>query len=211
MIDLDAMQAFVRDYLLRHEPPVVPGPNSWRKSAVARWEHTKRVLAMAQEIARGENADLDVITVATIFHDVAKLNTAQEDHAVCGANIARDYLIRAGLSTDWVERVCQIIVHHPAAHITPPPEMSLEVAVLRDADRLDETGALGIVWSAMNVGIIAPSYAQARERFSHVNVENAQEVVAHMLTPTGRRIAEQRWVFVVKFIAQLNQEMEVNH
>jgi uncharacterized protein len=71
-IDTDAMMAFVRAYLMRTEANAPEGRSAWRASGTARWEHTRRVLATAQEIARAEGADYDILTVAAIFHDVAK-------------------------------------------------------------------------------------------------------------------------------------------
>jgi len=114
-VDTDAMKAFVREYLTRNELET-EGPNAWRRNAAARWAHTLRVLATAQKIARAEGADYDVVTIAAISHDVAKLDSEQDEHAVRGAEIAREYLVRVGFSGDWIARVCQVIVNHPGAH-----------------------------------------------------------------------------------------------
>jgi uncharacterized protein len=200
------MMAFVRGYLTRSAPGDASGPSAWRRNGAARWAHTLRVLATAQKIARVENADSDIVTVAAIFHDVAKLNSEQEEHAERGAAIAQDYLTRAGFAADWIARVCRVIVNHPAALEFDAP-LPLEDRILRDADRLDEVGALGIVWTVMNVGLEAPSYAEVRARIAKYDRKTAECVVAKMMTRTGREFAEQRLKFVNDFITQLDEEM----
>jgi len=207
-LDVGAMRAFVREQLIRGAATFVQERSSWRASGEARWDHTRRVVKFAQEIARAEGADYGIVTVAGIFHDVAKLDSEQEAHAVRGAEIAREYLVREGFPADWIERVCQVIVHHPAKHVVPTEQMTLEVAVLRDADLLDETGALGILWTAMNAGgLNATSYADARKRIVKHDLDGCKRVIELMLTRTGRAIAEQRLAFVEAFIQQLDAEM----
>ena len=204
--DTDAMKAFVREYLARHEPRAANERNAWRQDGAARWAHTLRVLATAQKIGHAEGADYDVVTVAAIFHDVAKLDSEQDEHAVRGAEIARDYLTRAGFSADWIAGVCQTIVNHVAALEFGDNSLPLEDRVLRDADLLDEVGALGIVWTVMNAGIEAPSYAEARVRIAKYDRATTERAVAKMMTRAGRAIVEQRLRFVNDFIAQLDEE-----
>ena len=206
-IDTDAMKAFAREYLARHEPHAANGRNAWRQNGAARWAHTLRVLATAQKIARAEGADYDVVTVAAIFHDVAKLDSEQDEHALRGAEIARDYLTRAGFSADWIARACQTIVNHPAALEFGDKSLPLEDRILRDADLLDEVGALEIVWTVMNAGVEAPSYVEARTRIAEYDRKTAERTVAKMMTRAGRKLAEQRLKIVNDFIAQLDEEM----
>jgi uncharacterized protein len=203
-IETDTMKAFVRDYLTRNEPSAATGHNAWRRNGAARWAHTLRVLTTAQKIAR---AEYDVVMVAAIFHDVAKLDSEQDEHAERGAAIAREYLTRAGFPVDWIVRVCQTVINHVAA-LELEERLLLEDRVLRDADHLDEVGALGIVWTAMNTGIEAPSYAKARERFARYDRVTAERIIAQMMTRAGRAIAEKRLEFVNAFIAQLEDELD---
>jgi uncharacterized protein len=126
---------------------------------------------------------------------------------VRGAEIAREYLARAGFSGDWIARVCQVIVNHPAALTFPSDHLPMEDRVLRDADLLDEMGAIGIIWTAMNAGWLgATSYAETRERIVAHDRQGAEQVVARVLTRAGREIAEQRLAFINDFVAQLDDE-----
>lgn len=203
-IDFDAMKAFVRDYLVRAESKTISGHNAWRNTGLARWEHTQRVLTTSQKIARAENADYDLVTVAAIFHDVAKFSSTPEEHAARGAIIAAEYLARTGFLANWIKRVGEIISNHTCSSTE---KFQLEDCILRDADVLDEVGALSIVWTLMNTGIQTPSYTEARARILKHDRHSAERAVALMLTPTARAIAKERLTFVNNFIAQLEEEL----
>ncbi len=196
------MLAYVKAYMVQNEPSAPTGLDGWRRNSAARWEHTRRVLATAQKIARVEGANMDLVSVAAIFHDVAKLNSERDEHAARGAEIAAEYLQREEFPADWIARVDEVIRNHTSSQADVP----LEDCVLRDADLLDEVGALGIVWTAMNAGIEAPAYAEARARIAKYDRRTAEKTVQVMSTRAGRALAEQRLAFVNAFIAQLEDE-----
>lgn len=117
--------------------------------------------------------------------------------------------MRAGFSSDWVARVCRVIVSHGEQDIG---RFSLEEHILRDADLLDETGALGIVWTAMNAGRAEmPSYADARQRIIEHDLRGVERVLGRMATSAGRTLAENRLAVVNSFIAQLEEELGEKH
>lgn len=200
-----AALALVRDYLSQRQTDRAEADNAWRQNGVARFEHTRRVLALAQRIARAEGADQKIVTIAAIYHDVAKFDVPGKEHAARSAEIAREFLVRIHATEEFIARVCTAITRHNQKDATG---FTLEDRVLRDADLLDETGALGIVWSCINAGQISvPSYVEARERIRQHDQPGAELVKEWMLTPTGRAIAEQRQAFVADFLQELDQEM----
>lgn len=205
-IDFDALSAFVRAQLIRDAAMFEQQQRAaWRASGAARWEHTARVLKIAQDIAQAEGADFDVVTVAAIFHDAAKFQIDGNAHAERSAAIARAYLTDAGFDAVWIERVCNAIAHHVEDDTS---KFTLEDCILRDADLMDETGALGIVWTCMNAGRLdATSYREARERIVKHDLQGCQRVIELMLTRTGRRMARQRLAFVEAFVRELDSEM----
>ncbi len=201
-----AMLACVRDYLSQHQADSVQGYNAWRQNGAARFEHTLRVLALAQRIARAEGADLQIVRVAAIFHDVAKFDVPNKEHAVKSAEIAREFLARIRATQEFASRVYTTIARHNQIDATG---FALEDCVLRDADLLDETGALGIVWSCINAGQIpVPTYKDAHESIVQHDQLGAEWVKQQMLTRTGRQIAEQRQTFVAGFLQELDQELK---
>jgi uncharacterized protein len=108
------------------------------------FDQVLRVLATAEQIGAAEGANLEVLRTATLLHDMARAEQARTgiDHAVAGAEQARELLRRAGQPDDFVEAVCQAIATHRFR--TGPAPQSLEAKILYDADKLDSIGAVGV-------------------------------------------------------------------
>ncbi len=105
-------------------------------------DHALRVCRTAAAIARSEGADVGVCRLAALLHDV-------DDHKLfpgTSASLAHavSFLDAQGVEGDERHRVCQAIreVSFSANGMEPPS--SLEAACVRDADRLDAIGALGV-------------------------------------------------------------------
>ncbi|MFW5917059.1 MAG: HD domain-containing protein, partial [Halorubrum sp.] len=97
--DFEEMKGFVRDYLAASvESEDDGGRMRWYPwhSADYRFNHILNVVALATDIAEAEGADVDVVRVAAVFHDVAKLEVDQDVHAEAGARVAREYLKSRG-------------------------------------------------------------------------------------------------------------------
>ncbi len=89
----------------------------------------------------------------------------------------------------------------------PDPGDLLEPRVLWDADRLDETGAVGIVWSCINSGrSAAPSYEDAVYRITQNDLRHVELLVGRMKTETGKEIARERVAIIQSFVEELARE-----
>ncbi len=104
--------------------------------------HAERTLDFALRIAKAVGGDVEVITVAAILHDIGRENIfGDPGHGVRGAKIAGEILrkLEADIDVDIdVERVVDIIARHdePGDEGQEGGE-SLELTILRDADRLE--------------------------------------------------------------------------
>ena len=65
-----AAAEFVKEYMQSTERPEM----GRRRTASFRWRHTLRVLAAAREIGRAEGANLEIVEMAALLHDIAKLD-----------------------------------------------------------------------------------------------------------------------------------------
>jgi uncharacterized protein len=108
------------------------------------WWHVYRVWRTAQRIGQAEKADLLVVELAALLHDIADWKLHAGDSAV-GPQMAKDWLDSQGFDAGVTEHVCQIIagISFKGASVEQPP-LSLEGKVVQDADRLDAMGAIGI-------------------------------------------------------------------
>ncbi len=97
---------------------------------------------MARKIGAIEQADMLVVELAALLHDIADWKFHDGDEEI-GPRIASEMLARYDVSQDIIDHVCLIIRGNgfKGAPITPS---SLEGKIVQDADRLDALGAIGI-------------------------------------------------------------------
>lgn len=103
------------------------------------WEHVERVRALCKKIGEKEGADLLVLDLAALFHDVIRIS---EDHALQSAEFARSVLSTMGFDDDTCAAVYNTVSPHSYSSGRAPK--SLEAKILSDADKLDAMGAIGI-------------------------------------------------------------------
>src|SRR6059058_1817584 len=108
------------------------------------WFHIERVCRAALAIGREEGADLLVVELAALLHDVADWKFAEGDHEA-GSRAAREWLVSLGVAPATIDQVCQIIAElsFKGAGVATPMT-SLEGQCVQDADRLDALGAIGV-------------------------------------------------------------------
>ena len=104
--------------------------------------HTMRVFQTATKIAMEEKADLQIVQLAALLHDVDDRKLSPEtcenkDRAVA-------YMRSKGLSEDTITRVKDIIGEVSFAGTDSVVPKTLEGKCVQDADRLDALGAMGI-------------------------------------------------------------------
>jgi uncharacterized protein len=188
------------------------------------WWHVYRVWKTAQRIGKEENADLLVVELAALLHDIADWKLNDGDSAV-GPRMARDWLesqcVEAGIS----DHVCQIIagISFKGARVEQPV-LSLEGKVVQDADRLDAMGAIGIARAFAYGGskgrlIYDPAAKPTEHRTAEEFLKNDGTTINHfyekllllkdrMNTATGKAMAEERHRFMENFLRQFYQEWE---
>jgi uncharacterized protein len=108
------------------------------------WWHIHRVRQNAICIGRREGADLFVVQLGALLHDVADWKFHGGDEAL-GPRRAADWLTGLEVEPPTIDEVCDIIrqVSFKGAGVATPMS-TLEGQVVQDADRLDAIGAIGI-------------------------------------------------------------------
>lgn len=185
--------------------------------------HTLRVFKMATRIAECEGADVEIVQLAALLHDVddRKLSPATYETQ---AN-ARAFLLSSGVDIDTVERICKIIREISFGGNDAPPS-TLEGQCVQDADRLDAIGAIGIARAFAYGGShgrhmhhpdIPPNLNMSKEEYiksesTTINhfYEKLFKLAALMNTPTATKIAEARETYMRGFIEQFLNEWEGN-
>jgi uncharacterized protein len=188
------------------------------------WWHVHRVWKTAQRIGRAERADLLVVELAALLHDIADWKLNDGDTSV-GPRMAREWLDSQGVEPGISEHVCQIIagISFKGAGVEQPP-LSLEGKVVQDADRLDAMGAIGIARAFAYGGtkgrvIYDPAVNPAEHSTAESFLKNDGPTINHfyekllllkdrMNTASGRGIAEERHRFMEDYLQRFYAEWE---
>ena len=202
------MKQFVYDYLAASvENEDDGGRMRWYPwhSADYRFNHILNVVDIAGYIAKREGADVDVVRVAALFHDIAKLDADQDVHAEEGARVAREYLTtRGGYPESFVEQVCQSVTDH--SYQGPLTDVSLETRCLIEADILDKVGANGTALMLLRMGYEARTHMDAAEMVQRV-LERGKDHSTRIVSDTAESIAHQRLKRVKWFREWLEEEV----
>jgi uncharacterized protein len=186
------------------------------------WPHVFRVRRNAMEIGRAEGADLHVVELAALLHDIADHKFHGGDEAA-GPSVARQWLASQGAPAELIDHVCQIIARlsFKGAAVTQEP-LTLAGQVVQDADRLDALGAIGIARAFAYGGLkgrplhdpeILPQEHATFEAYKNSAAPTLNHFYEKLLllrdrmhTATGRRLAEERHAFLEEFLRRFHQE-----
>ncbi len=186
------------------------------------WFHIERVRRTALAIGREEGADLVVVELAALLHDVADWKFAGGDHTA-GPRAAREWLSRQRADPALIDHVCAIVagLSFKGAGV-PTPMATLEGQVVQDADRLDALGAIGIARTFAYGGhkgqplhdpAIPPQPHATFDAYKcggGTSINHFHEklllLADRMNTRTGRRLAIGRQQFMERFLDQFQAE-----
>src|ERR1700748_3877720 len=108
------------------------------------WWHIHRVWLNAKRIAENEQADMLVVELAALLHDIADSKFHNGDEEI-GPATAGNYLFSIGIDDEIILHVQTIIRHmYFTSGFDKPVFYSKELAIVQDADRLDAIAAIGI-------------------------------------------------------------------
>jgi HD superfamily phosphodiesterase len=187
------------------------------------WWHVDRVRRLALRLAREEGADELVVELAALLHDVADYKFSGSAQA--GPEAAADWLRSQGVDSDVTASVAEIVagVSFQGAGVADAP-LSLEGRCVRDADRLDAIGAIGIARAFAFGGhkgraLHDPSVGAQRHGEAADYMSAASTSVNHfyekllllkerMSTTSGRRLAEHRHRVMHAFLDEFHAEWD---
>lgn len=184
------------------------------------FDHIRRVLNLCRRLGRAVGADLEILTLAALLHDIGReeedSNGGRSCHAETGAAMAAELLKKRGARPALVRKVRDCVRQHRYRGDAEP--VSLEAKILYDADKLDSLGAVGIGRAFLFAGEIGarlhntPAKARKADSYSRDDTAYREYLVklrrlpSHMKTAEGKRLGEKRAAFMEDFFKLLTAE-----
>jgi len=184
------------------------------------WWHVQRVWQNAKIIGKKEGADLFVVQLAALLHDIADWKFYNEE---LGPKIVRVLLKKLQVENSVIEKVVYIVqnVSFKGAGVKHKMK-TLDGKVVQDADRLDALGAIGIARCFAYGGfkqrpIYDPSIPPVMHKTFKMYKKGKSHSISHfyekllllkdkMNTRTGRSMAIKLHKFMEKYLEQFYKE-----
>lgn len=188
------------------------------------WWHIERVWKISNLIAATEDVNLFIVELGALLHDIADAKFYNGDENI-GPEKARIFLEKLLVEKEITDHVENIIRHISfKGGNTTSSFYSPELAVVRDADRLDAIGAIGIA-RAFNYGGFKnreiynpgklPDLNMDQESYRKSNAPTINHFYEKLLllkdrmhTATGKKLAEERHDFMVNYLNEFYMEWE---
>jgi len=190
------------------------------------WFHIERVWKLSKKIAEKEECNVEVVELSALLHDIAdpKFHNGDETLAL---KISREFLESQNTPENIIEQVLFVIKNISFKNRGEVPEnLPIELKIVQDADRIDAIGAIGI-GRTFNFGgfknnpmydpNIQPSLNMSKEEYKKSNGTTINHFYEKLLllkdlmnTSEGKKIAEERHDFMLKFLDQFYKEWNVD-
>ncbi len=188
------------------------------------FSHIERTFTLALRIGEQEGADLNILGIAALFHDLARDEESESlgkiCHATASAARARKKLTEFGMEPFKIEAISNCIATHRFRDDNLPN--SIEGKCLYDADKLDSLGAVGVARAYLWLGERGGTVYVEREQWEKTNFNSnlpgedsmqrewhikLQYVKDKLYTETARKIAEKRNTTMNEFLKILEREV----
>lgn len=186
------------------------------------WWHVYRVWQLSKHIAANEQADLFVVELGALLHDIADSKFHNGDEEI-GPQKARDFLGLYGVDKSTITHVESIIANISFKGGRQKQGFrSLELDIVQDADRLDALGAIGIARTfnyggfknrelynpdiKPNLNMTAEEYKQSTAPTLNHFYEKLLLLKDKMNTNAGKLLAERRHRFMELYLDEFYKE-----
>ena len=186
------------------------------------WFHIERVWRNSKFISCHEECDKFIVELGALLHDIAdsKFHDGNEE---IGPALSRQFLTSLKVENAVIDQVEHIIRHISfKGGRSDGVELTKELMVVQDADRLDAMGAIGIA-RAFNYGgfkgralfdpNISPILDMDRETYKNSTAPTINHFYEKLLllkdkmnTQTGKKMAEERHEFMLLYLEKFYDE-----
>lgn len=191
------------------------------------WTHVERVVKMALRIGKEEGADLHILEIAALLHDIGRKeemkNKGSFCHAEAGAELAKNILKKYNFDNSTIDNISHCIISHRYRNSHAPD--TIEAKVLYDADKLDSIGAVGVARDFLFAGNAGSNclytgnekrLAKEKKSYCYTKEDSAileyevklKKIKDKIITKTGKKIAKERHLFMKEYFERFWMEVK---
>ena len=188
------------------------------------WWHIYRVWNLAKNIADQEKANLRIVELSALLHDIADWKFHDGDDSK-GPQMAEQFLTENQVEREIIDPVVDIVatISYKGAGVATPMK-TLEGKVVQDADRLDAIGAMGIARTFAYGGnknrlmyhpdekpVMHQSFDDYKKNTGHTINHFYEKLLLlkdRMNTASARKMAEGRHQFMQTYLDQFYEEWD---
>ncbi|MFD2244931.1 HD domain-containing protein [Pontibacter ruber] len=188
------------------------------------WWHIYRVWNNAKHIAATEQADLFVVELTALLHDIGDHKFHNGDETI-GPKMAEEWLNSLQVEEQVINHICAIIKDLSFKGAGTSSAMpTIEGRIVQDADRLDAIGAIGIARTFAYGGhkgrelynpAVAPVLHDSFEAYKSSTAPTINHFYEKLLllkdrlhTDSAKAIAQERHQYMEQFLDQFFAEWE---
>lgn len=185
--------------------------NTSQEQMLYRWEHTLRVAAFGQQIARNEGIDEEAMIVGCLLHDISycsySSNIDWREHGWMSADMARPFVATLNFDGDTQKDILFGI----AAHVTDEANFDWKSSVLSqsigDCDNIDRFDAFRI-YDTMHGESFRDKLIEEQRSTVKTRLHRLEKLLTLQLaTPTATELWRDRVAFQIEFYTRLNEQL----
>lgn len=187
------------------------------------FSHIERVFKLSLKIGSQEKANLRILGIAALFHDLARAEKAgtmgEKCHAIVSAELAGE-ILKKYEEPAKIKAICECILTHRYRAGNLPQTM--EAKCLFDADKLDSLGAVGVARAYLWLGERGGTVYVSREQWEKTDFQSnrpeddslqrewfikLRHLQDKLYTSTAKEMAVKRSEIMKNFLATLEREI----
>lgn len=180
--------------------------NNSGKDDIHGFIHVERVYDLSIKIGKELNANLDILKISVLLHDIGRIEEMDDklkrNHADISAEKAYKFLYtqNLNLSPDDIDKIIHCIKAHSFSNnITPE---TLEAKILSDADKLDALGAIGLY---RTIGFTIKNNGNLHDVMKHLE-EKILKLKNNLFLDISRKIADKKQKIILDFYEDIKKE-----
>jgi len=172
-------------------------------------DHHERVCQNALKLAKSlkDDIDLEILIAACFLHDLTAYDSHMEsaEHHAESKKIAQKILNKIKFSPKKIPGVLNAIAGHGSDPKYYQKDEAIETTVLRDADKMDALGHIGIARMIMARAKRGDSLKEIVDKFHGADIRRRWQAIK---TKEARKISKENYHTSLEFFTKLNKNLK---